>query len=75
MKKGRKLKGKALRIHRIKRARKTRPKGQMVSINRALDYKIQQVKAYGSKSEKGHGVAKKAVQHLRTKYPELFRTH
>ena len=70
-----KLKNKSKRMEKIKRERKTRRKGKMVSKNRALDYKIQQVKAYADKGAKGNGVTKKAIQNLRMKYPELFRTH
>ena len=70
-----KLKGKAKRIAQIKRERKTRPVGKMVSRNRMLDYKIQQTGAYGNTGAKGHGCGKKVIQLLRMKYPELFRTH
>lgn len=69
----RKLKSKRLREEQIKRERKTRPKGTMVSNNRMLDYKIQQISGYARKGEKGNGCVKKAMQLLRTKYPELFK--
>ena len=70
-----KLKGKHKRMEKIKRERKTRPVGKMVSRNRSLDYKIQQTGAYGRMGEKGHGCTKKVIQLIRMKYPELFKTH
>ena len=73
MKKGRKLKNKQKRMEKIKWERKTRPRGEMVSINRQLDYKIIQITNYAQKSNKGNGCVKKAVQNLRVRYPDLFR--
>lgn len=69
----RKLKSKKKRQEKIKRERRSRRKGEMVSTNRKLDYHIQRVISYPRKGDKGNAVVRKAVQHLRVRYPELFR--